>query len=50
MEEQEIMMMAVDTDERKEPTERRKKLVNSWIGKLRQAKSRSENTSLFVSS
>lgn len=37
MEEEGIMIVAAEV-EQKEPTERRKKLVNQWLGKVRQAK------------
>lgn len=38
MEEQELTIISAEA-EKPEPTERRKKLVNSWISKIRKAKS-----------
>ena len=38
MEEQELTIISAEV-EKPEPTERRKKLVNSWIRKVRKAKS-----------
>ena len=38
MEEQELTIISAEM-EKPEPTERRKKLVNSWVSKIRKAKS-----------